>query len=40
MKQQYATHLPWVEYERTLWNAKWERFRHNLGTNYQNLQSL
>lgn len=27
MKQQYATHLPWLEYDLKLRNAKWKRFR-------------
>ena len=28
MKQQYATHLPWLEYDLKLRNANWKRFRH------------
>lgn len=27
MKQQYATHLPWCEFDLKLRNAKWKRFR-------------
>ena len=27
MKEQYATHLPWCEYELRLRDAKWKRFR-------------
>lgn len=27
MKQQYATHLPWLEYDLKLRNVEWKRFR-------------
>lgn len=27
MKQQYATHLPWCEYDLKLCNVEWKRFR-------------
>lgn len=27
MKQQYATHLPWEEYDLKLRNVEWKRFR-------------
>ena len=27
MKQQYATHLPWCEYDLKLRNVKWKRYR-------------
>ena len=27
MKQQYATHLPWLEYDLKLRNVAWKRFR-------------
>ena len=28
MKQQYATHLPWCEYDLKLRNVEWKRYRH------------